>query len=419
MEALKKVHEAPIPAELRPFFDHVTVESSQPAFMLIPLMFLAAAEASGGITQRHIDALPTMLLSMEVTAIVDDTVDRTPMRSGRMSFPGASVTSSATPFTGAMLMLIAEQNGKCPPEFLDATIRYVLELFSMFLWERQNTYPERALFERWLAHRYAETRVATQFAIDSSLALNGRPPAAQPPCENFSYIFQDVDDIVGLLERRDEQGENDDLQMGIVTRPLMLTLARQPEFTQSVEQLWDDYRPLLHASLVEFQQRHAEISDRTRQLHDRMREALVEIGVPEAVRHMVGDLRRCLQETAASAPPLRARPGDLGHRLPAPLRARGPERPPRGGLPRLAAGEKVLSWRTEAARKEPRTVCVFCSSSGVVEPFWFELASALGAEIGKRGDRLVFGGSNTGMMGGGGATPRASTEARSSASSPR
>src|SRR5687767_11651478 len=104
-EAMKQVHEAPIPAELRPFFAHVTVENPQPAFILIPLMFLSAAEASGGITPRHSDALPSLLLSMEVTAIADDTVDRTPMRSGRMSFPRRFGEASATPFTGALLML--------------------------------------------------------------------------------------------------------------------------------------------------------------------------------------------------------------------------------------------------------------------------------------------------------------------------
>ncbi|WP_083681132.1 TIGR00730 family Rossman fold protein [Archangium sp. Cb G35] len=399
VDALKKVHAAPIPSELRPFFDHVTVESTQPAFMLIPLMFLAAAEASGGITQRHIDALPTMLLSMEVTAIVDDTVDRTPMRSGRMSFPRRFGDVSATPFTGALLMLIAEQNGRCPPEFLNATIRYVLDLFSMFLWERQNTYPERALFERWLEHRYTETRVATQFAIDSSLALNGRPPLPLAAVERFSYIFQDVDDIVGLLERRDEQGENDDLQMGIITRPLMLTLARQPEFARSVDQLWDNYRPLLHSSLVEFQQRHAEVSDRTRGLHDRIRDTLLEIGVPEAVRHMVGDLKQCVKEAPAE---LRSFVHDLA--LSVIDRLRRCEREDLNLLLEECFRDtppevETTSWRTQSARKEPRTICVYCSSSGVVEPSWFELASRLGAEIGKRGDRLVFGGSNTGLMG--------------------
>jgi hypothetical protein len=398
-DALRKVHEAPIPSELRPFFDHVTVESPQPSFMLVPLMFLAAAEASGGISQRHIDALPSMLLSMEVTAIADDTVDRTPMRSGRMSFPRRFGDASATPFTGALLMLMAERAGNCPAEFVNATVRYGIELFSMFLWERQNTYPEQALFERWLEHRYAETRVATQYAIDSSFALNGRAPLPLAAVENFSYIFQDVDDIVGLLERRDQQGENDDLQMGIITRPLLLTLARRPELAGSVEQLWAHYRPLLQSSLIEFQQRHAEVAERTRQLHDRIREAMLEIGVPETVRRMVGDVRRCVQETPA---PVRPFVRELA--LSVVDRLRRCEREDLNPLldecfRDLPEDEAARSWRAGSPPKESRTICVYSSSSDVVEPAWFEVAAALGTAIGKRGDKLVFGGSKTGLMG--------------------
>ena len=44
-------------------------------------------------------------------------------------------------------------------------------------------------------------------------------------------------------------------------------------------------------------------------------------------------------------------------------------------------------------------ICVYSSSSDIVDPVYFELAAALGAAMGRRGDSLVFGGSNTGMMG--------------------
>ncbi|AKJ01014.1 hypothetical protein ATI61_112275 [Archangium gephyra] len=399
VDALKKVHEAPIPTELRPFFDHVTVESPQPSFMLIPLMFLAAAEASGGITPRHIEALPAMLLSMEVTAIADDTVDRTPMRSGRMSFPRRFGEASATPFTGALLMLMAQHARRCPPEFGDALLQYVLRIFSMFLWERQNTYPEQATFEHWLSQRYAATGVATAFAIDSALALNGRAPLPTSVVDRFSYIFQDVDDLVGLLERRDEQGENDDLQMGIVTRPLLLSIGQRPELGTLVEQLWKEYRPLHSASLMEFQQQHAEICDRTRFLHDRLRQAMLEIGVPAAARCMLEDLRVCLEETPASIRPfLRELTLSIIDRL---HRCEDPE------LNRILEecfreeprDEAALSAQGPTPAREPRTICVYCSSSGIVEPAWFELAAALGTEIARRGDRLVFGGGNTGLMG--------------------
>ena len=50
-------------------------------------------------------------------------------------------------------------------------------------------------------------------------------------------------------------------------------------------------------------------------------------------------------------------------------------------------------------KRPPQSICVYSSSSDIVDPIYFELATALGAAIGGRGDRLVFGGSSTGMMG--------------------
>ena len=50
-------------------------------------------------------------------------------------------------------------------------------------------------------------------------------------------------------------------------------------------------------------------------------------------------------------------------------------------------------------KRPAQSICVYSSSSDIVDPTYFELATALGAAIGGRGDRLVFGGSNTGMMG--------------------
>lgn len=398
-DAMRKVREAPIPEELRPFFDHVTVESNQPSYMLIPLMFLAAAEASGGITQRHIDALPALLLSMEASAVVDDTVDRTPMRSGRMSFARRFGEGSATPFASVLLMLIIEQARNCPPEFLDATVRYILQLFSLFLWERQNTYPEPAMFDHWLGNRYAASRIAVQYTIDSAFGLNGRPPMPLAAIDHFVYIFQDVDDIVSLLERRDEQGENDDLEMGIVTRPLLLTLARDPQLIQNVDQLWQEYRPLHRVSLLEFQERHAEVAARTKSQHQRLRDAMLEVGVPEAVQCMVSDLRRCVEETPAPVRPfMRELTLSFLDRL------RRCEQPELNRMLEECFRDEPGSEESSAStplspRKKTRTIAVYCSSSDIVEPAYFEAAVALGAAIGKRGDKLVFGGSKTGLMG--------------------
>ncbi|HSP79819.1 MAG TPA: TIGR00730 family Rossman fold protein, partial [Myxococcaceae bacterium] len=195
-------------------------------------------------------------------------------------------------------------------------------------------------------------------------------------------------------EHRDEQGENDDLRMGIVTRPLLLTLAHRPELAETVEQLWKEYRPLHQASLLDFQALQREVAQRTRPTYERLRDALLEIGIPETVRRMGDDLHHCVQETPA---PVRPFMRELGFSIVDRLR--------RSGHPELnrLLDESLREEPEEQTvialpRRAPRTICVYCSSSDVVEPDWFEVTSALGAEIGRRGDRLVFGGSNTGLM---------------------
>jgi uncharacterized protein (TIGR00730 family) len=398
-DALRQIHEAPVPQALRPFLDHITVESSQPSFMLLPVIFLAAAEASGGITQRHIDALPTLLLSMEAIAIVDDTVDRTPMRSGRASFPKRFGDVSATPFTAALLTLIAERSKSCPAEVFDPVVRNLLRLLSMFLWERHNTYPEPARFEQWLEQRYEAAQVATQLILDGSFALNHHPPVPHAALKYFSYVFQDVDDIVSLVERRHEQGENDDLQMGVVTRPLLLTLAHTPSLIDSVEELWQHYRPLHQTSLLEFQERSAEIAQKTKPIYERLRAAIVEIGVPETARRMVGDMHRGVEATSAPLRPfMRELMLSIANRL------RRCDRPDLTHILDKGLSDELWSDRAECRTpmttpRASKTICVFSSSSDIVAPAYRDLATALGAAIGGRGDKLVFGGSTTGLMG--------------------
>jgi uncharacterized protein (TIGR00730 family) len=44
-------------------------------------------------------------------------------------------------------------------------------------------------------------------------------------------------------------------------------------------------------------------------------------------------------------------------------------------------------------------ICVFCSSSDVVEPAYFEVATELGSTMAARGDVLIYGGARIGLMG--------------------
>ncbi len=46
-----------------------------------------------------------------------------------------------------------------------------------------------------------------------------------------------------------------------------------------------------------------------------------------------------------------------------------------------------------------KTICIFSASSNSISVKYFEAASRLGAEIARRGDRLIFGGAEVGLMG--------------------
>ena len=47
----------------------------------------------------------------------------------------------------------------------------------------------------------------------------------------------------------------------------------------------------------------------------------------------------------------------------------------------------------------PLNICVFCSSSDVIEPAYFDAATELGETMAARGDVLIYGGTNVGLMG--------------------
>jgi len=46
-----------------------------------------------------------------------------------------------------------------------------------------------------------------------------------------------------------------------------------------------------------------------------------------------------------------------------------------------------------------KNICVYCSSSDVIDRRFFDVANQLGAELGKRGDTLIYGGGSVGLMG--------------------
>ncbi len=292
--------EASVPSELRPFYDYVVRDNPQPSFMLLPLMFLAIADASGGITARHRKFLPPLMLALEACAVSDDTIDRTPMRSGRETFPLRFGESSATPFAGALIAMVAEQGRRIDPRAFNWTMRFFVELFSYELWERHNIYPvdtSTAVLEQWLDRRYRQTGSGVAYVLDTALLLSERAPLDDEVSLAFARLFQDVDDIVNVCERRALLGENDDIKMGAVTKPLIYALERVPALREQLDATWAKCRESAAAPVGSVHDggvlSHAEIDA----AFEPVRQAVLEIGVPATVCNSLHDLRICVAGT--------------------------------------------------------------------------------------------------------------------------
>jgi hypothetical protein len=298
-EARRVLDALPVPGALRPFYDTVIRDNPQPSFLLLPLMFLATAEASGGIRPAHRGFLPVLMLSMEACAVADDTVDRTPMRSGRPSFAMRFSEVSCTPFVGALIALLSNEAARVDPRLLDVTSRFFVEVSALQLWERHHPYPTEDLFARWLENRYRQSVIGVGFGLEPALLLNGWAPLPASVVEAFGRMFQDVDDIVNILENRSAEGENEDLLMGAVTKPLLLSLERHPALRADLAALWASRRAAGDSSVSELLRQ----PDEQREAHERLarplRQALLEVGVPGTVEHVLADYRTAV----ASAPP--------------------------------------------------------------------------------------------------------------------
>jgi hypothetical protein len=298
-EARRVLHALPVPEKLRPFYDTVVRDNPQPSFLLLPLMFLVMAEASGGIRATHRDYLPFMMLSMEAIAISDDTVDRTPMRSGRPSFPIHFSEASTTPFVSTLVALVARESARIDPRLLDASMGSFIELYTCQLWERHHAYPTEDRFEQWLDNRYRQSVLGASIGLDPALLLNGHEPMPLGVLEPFGRIFQDVDDIVNIVEARWTEGENDDLLMGAVTKPLLVALDQCPSLRADVSALWEVCRATACTSVAEVYREPAHSHAILAKLASPIREAVLGVGIRGTTAQILSDYRTCV----ASTPP--------------------------------------------------------------------------------------------------------------------
>lgn len=304
-EAIERLRATPVPRHFRPFLGYMVWENPQPSFILLPFMYLATAEASGGITQRHKDYLPTIMLTAELCAVADDTVDRALHRSGRMTFPARFGDASSVPMAGALLSMILERSRENEALF-DAVRSFYMDLFALELWEREHAYADPSLFDTWLEHRYEQAIVATGWALNSALILSDRPLWPRAAVAPLAQIGQDVDDIVNLIEYRESDGENDDLQSGIVTRPLIYAIREVPELADDVVELWAQHRALASRQLpiAELQARRAEITRATLPLYASIRRVILQRGVPLAVKQCLVEYEASVRESPPSLRPL-------------------------------------------------------------------------------------------------------------------
>lgn len=269
------------------------LDNPQPSFLLIPFMYLAAADLAGGVTKEHRDYLPTILLFSELWAVADDTVDRSLTRSDRLTFPARFGDATAVPFALLLAGMIAERSAYHPKLAALARTHYQ-EFFALEVWERANTYPDPAVFPDWLRRRYLQATFATELALNAAAIISGTELWPRDAVVLFSAVGQDVDDIVNLVECRVLDGENDDLQSGIVTRPLLQAIENVPDLLPRVLKLWGEYRlaEADHPSIRETQVRRDEVTKRTRELYTGIRDDVVKYGVPQTIAHCAREVER-------------------------------------------------------------------------------------------------------------------------------
>jgi geranylgeranyl pyrophosphate synthase len=261
VEARGTLSRLPVRPELHPYYSYGVLKHAQPSFMLLPLMFLTLADHVRGVGPRHRRHLPWLMLAMEACAILDDTVDHTPYRSGRLSYPGRFGAASAAPFTAFLVTVVMERTAREEPGLVPLVTDLFQTLCSLETWEIGARYPalDEATLSHWLACRYGEVTPAVAYGLDGALLLHGEPRLPARVSTLFAEIFQDVDDLVNFAERRERAGENDDLKMGMVTHLLLAAVRNCPGIVPKVESLWAAGREAgedRYASVASLVERH-------------------------------------------------------------------------------------------------------------------------------------------------------------------
>ncbi|NUO49329.1 MAG: hypothetical protein HOV80_10780 [Polyangiaceae bacterium] len=243
-DARATLREYPVPDFIRDDYLSIVEGRAQPAFILFPLMYLDLADATGGLTERQRAYLPWQMLAMELIALYDDTVDQTPQRSGAPTYTHQHGPAAATALSGFLFGTLVERTAEVVPELSALLTKAFENLCARGLWEHQSRYPEVSVdsFAAWMRKRNDAIPPIIAYTLDGCLLLQQLGPIPEAARATFGDLMQDVDDLVNIVEARENQGENDDLKMGIPSYPLLATIRADPSARRLLDELWSSYR---------------------------------------------------------------------------------------------------------------------------------------------------------------------------------
>lgn len=229
---------------IREQYAYGVLEHPKPTYLMLPVMMLVVADQLGGVNERHRAYLPWLMLAMELGATLDDTVDRNPMRAGRLTYSERFGDASASSFATCLASTLSIGLLENVPEALPTVLAFFRRLSLLEVWELHGRYPanDRDVLARWNRTRSDANGPAIAMAIDVALVLHGRAALPGTTYQPFSDLMQDVDDLVHIVEDREQSGELSDLRSGVVPAGLVEAIDADPELLGLVDRLWSPYR---------------------------------------------------------------------------------------------------------------------------------------------------------------------------------
>jgi geranylgeranyl pyrophosphate synthase len=300
-EAKATLRAHPVPAVIRDAWLQVVDARAQPGFIFFPLMFLDLAERTGGITPRHRAYLPWVMLTMELIALYDDTIDFTPTRSGEPTYTARHGAAAAAVLAGFVQSTVAERTAAILPELSPSVTRIFGRLCAHELWEHDARYPatDDETLSRWIRTRYEAIPAVIAYTLDGALGVQGLGPIPWASHLVFAGLMQDVDDLVNIVEEREKEGENDDLKLGIPSIALVATLRAEPEARALLETLWAGCRGVAARTSDELAAALLAVGGRTEEAHRALVALVRRHGVAPTVESVITDA----EEVVALAPP--------------------------------------------------------------------------------------------------------------------